>query len=55
MSPKGIDHILKKFEYRESAIIAILQEVQEKQNYLPEKDLEYISEKLPIQIGRAHV
>jgi len=54
MSPKGIDQILKKFEYRESAIIAILQEVQEKQNYLPEKDLEYISEKLPIPLTRIY-
>lgn len=46
MDPKGIDRILEKYEYKDSAVIAILQDVQEQENYLPEKDLEYISEKL---------
>jgi NADH:ubiquinone oxidoreductase subunit E len=36
MDPKGIDRILGKYEYKDSAVIAILQDVQEQENYLPE-------------------
>jgi len=54
MEPKGIDRILEKYEHKDSAVIAILQDVQEQENYLPEKDLEYISENLPIPLTRIY-
>jgi len=54
MDPKAIDFLLKKYDYAHSSIIAILQDLQEKENYLPEKDLAYISEKLILPLPRIY-
>jgi NADH-quinone oxidoreductase subunit E len=54
MESKAIDRILRKHDYKHSSIIGILQDVQEEQNYLPEKDLEYISEKLSLPLARIY-
>jgi len=54
MEPKGIDRILKKYDYKDSAVIAILQDLQEEDNYLSENDLVYISEALPIPLTRIY-
>ncbi len=54
MDPKAIDRILRKHDYEHSSIIAILQDLQELENYLPEKDLEYISEKLSMPLARIY-
>jgi NADH-quinone oxidoreductase subunit E len=54
MDPKGIDRILEKYEYKDSAVIAILQDLQEEDNYLSENDLVYISENLPIPLTRVY-
>jgi NADH-quinone oxidoreductase subunit E len=54
MDPKGIDRILKKYGYEDFSIIAILQDLQEEENYLPEKDLAYISENLPMPLTRIY-
>ena len=54
MDSKGIDRILEKHRYDNSSIIAILQDLQEEENYLPENDLAYISENLPIPLTRIY-
>jgi len=54
MDQQAIDQILKNHGYEDSSIIGILQDLQEKSNYLPEKDLEYISERLSIPLSRVY-
>ncbi len=45
-----IDSILEQYEYRHSAIIGILQDVQRIENYLPLEVLRYISKKLELSL-----
>lgn len=52
MDSQAIDRILKKYIYRHSDIIGILQDVQAIENYLPEEVLRYISEKMEISLTR---
>lgn len=52
MDFEKIDHILKKYDYRHSAIISIMQDVQDIENYLPEETIRYISEKLELNLTR---
>jgi NADH-quinone oxidoreductase subunit E len=47
-----IDRILEIHKYRHSNIIAILQDAQALENYLPEDSLHYISEKMEISLTR---
>jgi len=54
MGPQAIDQILKKYDYEHSSIIAILQDLQGEENYLPEKDLAYISERLSMPLARIY-
>ena len=54
MGPKTIDRLLKKYDYEHSSIIGVLQDLQDKENYLPEKDLEYISERLSMPLARIY-
>ena len=54
MGPQAIDRILKKYDYEHSSIIAILQDLQGEENYLPEKDLEHISERLSLPLARIY-
>jgi len=54
MNQKGIDKILEKHGHEDSSIIAILQDLQEEDNYLSENDLVYISENLPIPLARVY-
>jgi len=54
MNPKAIDQIIRKYDYEHTSIIGILQDLQEKENYLPEKDLEYISERLSMPLTRIY-
>ena len=54
MTHQAVDNILENYPLEESSIIAILQELQERENYLPEKDLEYIAEKLGIPLTRVY-
>ena len=54
MDHKGIDRILEKYGHDNASIIAILQDLQEVENYLPEDDLAYISENLPIPLTRIY-
>jgi NADH-quinone oxidoreductase subunit E len=54
MDTKAIDRIVKKYNSEHSSIIAILQDLQELENYLPEKALEYLSEKLSMPLAKIY-
>jgi NADH-quinone oxidoreductase subunit E len=54
MDTKAIDRIVKKYNYEHSSIIAMLQDLQELENYLPEKALEYLSEKLSMPLSKIY-
>jgi NADH-quinone oxidoreductase subunit E len=54
MKQRAIDQILQKYDYEHSSIIGMLQDLQEKEKYLPEKDLEYISERLSMPMTRIY-
>jgi len=45
-----IEHIISKYEGKKEFLIAILQEIQEKYNYLPRDALIYVSEKLSVPL-----
>ncbi len=47
---KEIDNILKKYTYRKSALIAILQDIQEKYNWLPQEAMRMVSERLNVPL-----
>lgn len=47
---KDINNILKKYDYKKNALIAILQDIQEKYNWLPQEALRFVSEKLCIPL-----
>jgi NADH-quinone oxidoreductase subunit E len=52
MDSEKVDSILKKYEYKHSEIIGIMQDVQAIENYLPEETLRYISDKLELKLTR---
>ena len=54
MDFEAVDQILEKYEYRHSNIIAIMQDVQVLENYLPEEVLRYISRKMEISLTRIY-
>ena len=54
MDLKAIDNILEQYEYKHSNIIAIMQDVQVIENYLPEEVLRYISGKMEISLTRIY-
>ncbi len=50
MEAAKIDRIIKKYKGKESAILAILQDIQGFEKYLPKEDLEYVSKKMNIPL-----
>jgi NADH-quinone oxidoreductase subunit E len=50
MEVSQIDGIIKQYRGRESAILAILQDIQVKEKYLPKEALEYVSQKMHIPL-----
>ncbi len=54
MKQQVIDQILERHDYEHSSIIGMLQDLQDKEHYLPEKDLEYISERLSMPLTRIY-
>lgn len=54
MDFEAIDQILEKYGHRHSNIIAIMQDVQVLENYLPEEVLRYISRKMEISLTRIY-
>lgn len=51
MEALKIDKIIKQYKGRESAILAILQDIQNEERYLPQEDLEYVSKKMNIPLA----
>jgi NADH-quinone oxidoreductase subunit E len=45
-----IDRILKKYDYKKSSLIPILQDMQTINRWLPKETLEYVSEKMDISL-----
>ena len=52
MEVSQIDGIIKQYKGRESAILAILQDIQVKEKYLPKEALEYVSQKMHIPLAQ---
>jgi NADH-quinone oxidoreductase subunit E len=52
MELSRIDSIIEQYEARESALLAILQDVQAGEKYLPKEALEYVSQKMNIPLVR---
>jgi NADH-quinone oxidoreductase subunit E len=50
MGASEIDGIIKQYGGRESAILAVLQDIQVKEKYLPKEALEYVSQKMHIPL-----
>lgn len=51
MEVSEIDNIIKQNGGRESAILAVLQDIQAKEKYLPKETLEYVSQKMGIPMA----
>ncbi|MGQ9663887.1 MAG: NADH-quinone oxidoreductase subunit NuoE family protein [bacterium] len=51
LSLKEIDGIIKRYNYKKNALIAILQDIQEKFNWLPQEALRLVSEKLCVPLA----
>ncbi len=47
---REINNILRKYDYKKNALIAILQDIQEKYNWLPKEALRMVSEKLCVPL-----
>lgn len=54
MNVKVLDQIITKYQGEDSWLVMMLQDIQEKYNYLPEEALESLSEKLNIPLSRIH-
>ena len=54
MNPSEIDTIIERYEARESAILAILQDIQAKEKYLPKEVLEHVGQRLHIPINKIY-
>lgn len=54
MSPSEIDTIIERYEGKESAILAILQDIQAREKYLPKEALEYVGGRLHIPINKIY-
>jgi len=54
MTHEEIDVIIEGYNSKESAILAILQDVQAKEKYLPKEALEHIGERLHIPLNKIY-
>ncbi len=52
MEVSKIDDIIRQYGARESAILAILQDIQAEEKYLPKETLEYVSQRMQIPLGQ---
>ncbi len=52
MEVSRIDGIIRQYGARESAILAILQDIQAEEKYLPKETLEYVSQRMEIPLGQ---
>ena len=54
MTHSEIDAIIDRYEGKESSILAILQDIQAKEKYLPKETLELVGERLHIPINKIY-
>lgn len=54
MKFEKIDEILEKYGLRHEALIAMFQDIQQLENYLPLRTLQYVSEKLEVPLSRIY-
>ncbi len=54
MNPSEIDAIVERYEGKESAILAILQDIQAKEKYLPREALEHLGQRLHIPLNKIY-
>jgi len=54
MTHEEIDAIIEGYNSKESAILAILQDIQTKEKYLPKEALEHIGERLHIPLNKIY-
>lgn len=54
MTRSEIDAIIDRYEGKESSILAILQDIQGKEKYLPKETLELVGERLRIPINKIY-
>jgi NADH-quinone oxidoreductase subunit E len=54
MTSAQLEKILKKHDYEKSSLLAILQDIQAVENYLPRKALEEVSQKLQVALTQIY-
>jgi len=54
MTAPEVDTIIERYGGRESAILAILQDIQTKEKYLPQEALEHVGTRLNIPLNRIY-
>jgi NADH-quinone oxidoreductase subunit E len=54
MKSAQLEKILKAHDYQSANVLAILQDIQASENYLPRKTLEEVAEKLNISLARIY-
>jgi NADH-quinone oxidoreductase subunit E len=54
MDVSAIDAIIERYEANPSAILAILQDIQAKEKYLPKEVLEHVGERLRIPLNKIY-
>src|SRR3972149_11707675 len=54
MTRSEIDAIIDRYEGRESSILAVLQDIQAKEKYLPKETLEHVGERLRIPLNKIY-
>ena len=54
MSPSEIDAIIERYQGKSSAILAILQDIQAKEKYLPKEALEHVGQRLNIPTNKIY-
>ncbi len=47
-----VEAILRRYDYQDASLVAMLQDMQAEMNYLPKEALEYTAEKLDIPVTR---
>jgi len=52
MEVSKIDSVIEQYGAKESALLAILQDIQSEEKYLPKESLEYVSQKMGIPLAQ---
>ncbi len=52
MEVSKIDNVIEQYGAKESALLAILQDIQTEEKYLPKEALEYVSQKMQIPLAQ---